>query len=53
MLVLCCLIPANSSSQIQVTSTEHGIILSSDVTYYHEDQRINWLHKYGRNGFNI
>ncbi|XP_019751873.1 myomesin 1a (skelemin) isoform X2 [Hippocampus comes] len=36
---------ANSSSQIQVTSTEHGIVLSSDVTYYHEDQRINWLHK--------
>ncbi|XP_077415653.1 myomesin 1a (skelemin) isoform X2 [Vanacampus margaritifer] len=36
---------ANSSSQVQVTSTEHGIILSSDVTYYHEDQRINWLHK--------
>uniref|UniRef100_A0A3Q2Z2H2 Ig-like domain-containing protein n=1 Tax=Hippocampus comes TaxID=109280 RepID=A0A3Q2Z2H2_HIPCM len=34
----------NSSSQIQVTSTEHGIVLSSDVTYYHEDQRINWLH---------
>ncbi|XP_077470432.1 myomesin 1a (skelemin) [Stigmatopora argus] len=36
---------ANSSSQIQVTSTEHGIILSSDVTYYHEDQRVTWLHK--------
>ncbi|XP_061151134.1 myomesin 1a (skelemin) isoform X1 [Syngnathus typhle] len=36
---------ANSSTQIQVTSTEHGIILSSDVTYYHEEQSINWLHK--------
>ncbi|XP_057712473.1 myomesin 1a (skelemin) isoform X2 [Corythoichthys intestinalis] len=36
---------ANSSSQIKVTSTEHGIILSSDVTYYHEEQRVTWLHK--------
>ncbi|XP_061694500.1 myomesin 1a (skelemin) isoform X2 [Syngnathoides biaculeatus] len=36
---------ANSSSQIQVTSTEHGIILSSNVAYYHEDERVTWLHK--------
>ncbi|TWW73605.1 Myomesin-1 190 kDa connectin-associated protein 190 kDa titin-associated protein [Takifugu flavidus] len=36
---------ANSSSEIQVLSTEHGIILYSTVTYYHEDQRIGWLHK--------
>ncbi|XP_061652258.1 myomesin 1a (skelemin) isoform X1 [Phyllopteryx taeniolatus] len=36
---------ANSSSQIEVISTEHGIILSSNVTYYHEDQRVTWLHK--------
>lgn len=36
---------ANSSSEIQVLSTEHGIILHSTVTYYHEDQRVGWLHK--------
>lgn len=36
---------ANSSSAIQVLSTEHGIILHSNVTYYHEEQRVGWLHK--------
>lgn len=36
---------ANSSSEIQVLSTEHGIILYSTVTYYHEDLRVGWLHK--------
>ncbi|XP_061777038.1 myomesin 1a (skelemin) isoform X1 [Nerophis ophidion] len=36
---------ANSSSQIEVLSTEHGIILYSAVTYYHQDQRVGWLHK--------
>ncbi|XP_076003393.1 myomesin 1a (skelemin) [Genypterus blacodes] len=36
---------ANSSSEIKVTSTEHGIILHSSVTYYTEEQRVGWLHK--------
>lgn len=36
---------ANSASQIQVISTEHGIILQSEVTYNHEDLRVGWLHK--------
>ncbi|XP_031721319.1 myomesin 1a (skelemin) [Anarrhichthys ocellatus] len=36
---------ANSSSDIKVTSTEHGIILYSMVTYYNEEQRVGWLHK--------
>ncbi|XP_041658252.1 myomesin 1a (skelemin) isoform X2 [Cheilinus undulatus] len=36
---------ANSSSEIQVLSTEHGIILYSNVTYYDEELRVNWLHK--------
>nr|XP_046264896.1 myomesin 1a (skelemin) isoform X2 [Scatophagus argus] len=36
---------ANSSSAVQVLSTEHGIILYSNVTYYHEDLRVGWLHK--------
>ncbi|XP_034558271.1 myomesin 1a (skelemin) [Notolabrus celidotus] len=36
---------ANSSSEIHVRSTEHGIILFSDVTYHHEDLRVNWLMK--------
>uniref|UniRef100_A0A3Q1H3W1 Uncharacterized protein n=1 Tax=Anabas testudineus TaxID=64144 RepID=A0A3Q1H3W1_ANATE len=36
---------ANSSSEIQVTSTEHGIILYSMVTHYNEDLRVGWLHK--------
>ncbi|XP_075877927.1 myomesin 1a (skelemin) isoform X2 [Nelusetta ayraudi] len=36
---------ANSSSAVQVLSTEHGIILYSNVTYYHEEQRVGWLHK--------
>ncbi|XP_068594133.1 myomesin 1a (skelemin) isoform X2 [Cebidichthys violaceus] len=36
---------ANSSSDIKVTSTEHGIILYSTVTYYNEEQRVGWLHK--------
>uniref|UniRef100_A0A4W6F1A2 Myomesin 1a (skelemin) n=1 Tax=Lates calcarifer TaxID=8187 RepID=A0A4W6F1A2_LATCA len=37
---------ANSSSEIQVLSTEHGIVLYSTVTYCHEDLRVGWLHKY-------
>ncbi|XP_026168875.1 myomesin 1a (skelemin) isoform X2 [Mastacembelus armatus] len=36
---------ANSSSEIKVISTEHGIILYSTVTYYNEDLRVAWLHK--------
>uniref|UniRef100_A0A672GDG1 Myomesin 1a (skelemin) n=1 Tax=Salarias fasciatus TaxID=181472 RepID=A0A672GDG1_SALFA len=36
---------ANSASDIQVISTEHGIILQSVVTYHHEDLRVGWLHK--------
>lgn len=36
---------ANSSSEIQVLSTEHGIILYSNVTYYHEEQRVGWLQR--------
>uniref|UniRef100_A0A1A7YWN6 Myomesin 1a (Skelemin) n=2 Tax=Iconisemion striatum TaxID=60296 RepID=A0A1A7YWN6_9TELE len=36
---------ANSSSQIQVVSTESGIILYSMVTYYDENLRVGWLHK--------
>lgn len=36
---------ANSSSEIKVISTEHGIILYSMVTYYNEEQRVGWLHK--------
>uniref|UniRef100_A0AAQ6AGY2 Myomesin 1a (skelemin) n=1 Tax=Amphiprion ocellaris TaxID=80972 RepID=A0AAQ6AGY2_AMPOC len=31
---------ANSSSEIKVVSTEHGIILYSMVTYYNEDLRV-------------
>uniref|UniRef100_A0A671V5V9 Myomesin 1a (skelemin) n=1 Tax=Sparus aurata TaxID=8175 RepID=A0A671V5V9_SPAAU len=36
---------SNSSSQVQITSTEHGIILFSNVTYHHEELRVGWLHK--------
>ncbi|KAM6990088.1 myomesin 1a (skelemin) isoform 1-T1 [Tautogolabrus adspersus] len=36
---------ANSSTDIQVISTEHGIILYSNVTYYNEDLRVGWLQK--------
>ncbi|KAM8838104.1 myomesin 1a (skelemin) isoform 1-T1 [Synchiropus picturatus] len=36
---------ANSSTEIKVVSTEHGIILYSNVTYYTEEQRVGWLHK--------
>uniref|UniRef100_A0A8C6LRS6 Myomesin 1a (skelemin) n=1 Tax=Nothobranchius furzeri TaxID=105023 RepID=A0A8C6LRS6_NOTFU len=36
---------ANSSTQIQVVSTESGIILYSMVTYYDENLRVGWLHK--------
>uniref|UniRef100_I3JRU5 Myomesin 1a (skelemin) n=1 Tax=Oreochromis niloticus TaxID=8128 RepID=I3JRU5_ORENI len=39
---------ANSSSEIKVLSTEHGIVLYSTVTYYHEDLRVGWLHKDGK-----
>ncbi|KAM6919278.1 myomesin 1a (skelemin) isoform 3-T5 [Xenentodon cancila] len=36
---------ANSSSEIKVTSTEHGIVLYSTVTYYDENLPVGWLHK--------
>lgn len=36
---------ANSSTEIQVISTEKGLILYSNVTYYNEDLRVGWLHK--------
>ncbi|XP_029930326.1 myomesin 1a (skelemin) [Myripristis murdjan] len=36
---------ANSSTEIKVLSTEHGIVLHSFVTYYTEEQRVGWLHK--------
>ncbi|XP_041849030.1 myomesin 1a (skelemin) isoform X2 [Melanotaenia boesemani] len=36
---------ANSSSEIQVVSTEHGIILYSMITYYDENLRVGWLYK--------
>ncbi|XP_008332715.1 myomesin 1a (skelemin) isoform X2 [Cynoglossus semilaevis] len=36
---------ANSSTEIKVLSTEHGIVLYSSVTYCHEELRVNWLHK--------
>ncbi|XP_027876513.1 myomesin 1a (skelemin) isoform X1 [Xiphophorus couchianus] len=36
---------ANSSSDIQIQSSENGIILYSNVTYYDEDLRVGWLHK--------
>ncbi|KAJ0058932.1 hypothetical protein NL108_001170, partial [Boleophthalmus pectinirostris] len=39
------LLTANSSTEIQITSTEHGLILHSNVTYYNEDLRVGWLHK--------
>uniref|UniRef100_A0AAQ5Z6R8 Myomesin 1a (skelemin) n=1 Tax=Amphiprion ocellaris TaxID=80972 RepID=A0AAQ5Z6R8_AMPOC len=39
---------SNSSSEIKVVSTEHGIILYSMVTYYNEDLRVGWLHKDGK-----
>lgn len=37
---------ANSSTEVKVLSTEHGIVLYSMVTYYTEEQRVGWLHKY-------
>uniref|UniRef100_A0A8C2H216 Myomesin 1a (skelemin) n=1 Tax=Cyprinus carpio TaxID=7962 RepID=A0A8C2H216_CYPCA len=36
---------ANSSTELKVMSTEHGIILYSFVVHYIEDLRIGWLHK--------
>lgn len=41
-------VAANSSSEIRVTSTESGIVLSSVVTYYDQNLRVGWLHKYGK-----
>uniref|UniRef100_A0A8D3C8J4 Myomesin 1a (skelemin) n=1 Tax=Scophthalmus maximus TaxID=52904 RepID=A0A8D3C8J4_SCOMX len=32
-------------NDIKVLSTEHGIVLYSNVTYYHEDLRVGWLLK--------
>uniref|UniRef100_A0A7N8YKV8 Myomesin 1a (skelemin) n=1 Tax=Mastacembelus armatus TaxID=205130 RepID=A0A7N8YKV8_9TELE len=45
LISLLCAIISNSSSEIKVISTEHGIILYSTVTYYNEDLRVAWLHK--------
>uniref|UniRef100_A0A8C5I8G4 Myomesin-2-like n=1 Tax=Gouania willdenowi TaxID=441366 RepID=A0A8C5I8G4_GOUWI len=46
LTVGCDLYPtANSSTEVQVISTEHGIILYSMVKYHHEDMRVGWLHK--------
>ncbi|KAF7661893.1 hypothetical protein LDENG_00250690 [Lucifuga dentata] len=36
---------ANSATEISVTSTEHGIILYSSVTYYTDELRVGWLLK--------
>uniref|UniRef100_A0A9J8DJS3 Myomesin 1a (skelemin) n=1 Tax=Cyprinus carpio carpio TaxID=630221 RepID=A0A9J8DJS3_CYPCA len=36
---------ANSSTELKVMSTEHGIILYSFVVHYIEDLRVGWLHK--------
>ncbi|NP_001154812.1 myomesin 1a (skelemin) isoform X1 [Danio rerio] len=36
---------ANSSTELKVMSTEHGIILYSFVVHYLEDLRVGWLHK--------
>ncbi|KAM6948649.1 myomesin 1a (skelemin) [Aplochiton taeniatus] len=36
---------ANSSSEIKVLSTEHGLILYSFITYHTEELRVGWLHK--------
>ncbi|XP_066537740.1 myomesin 1a (skelemin) [Hoplias malabaricus] len=36
---------ANSSTELKVESTEHGIILYTNVVYYTEELRVSWLHK--------
>ncbi|KAI7809716.1 myomesin 1a (skelemin) isoform X1 [Triplophysa rosa] len=36
---------ANSSTELKVMSTEHGIILYSFVVHYIEDLRVGWLNK--------
>ncbi|XP_056277833.1 myomesin 1a (skelemin) isoform X2 [Pseudoliparis swirei] len=36
---------ANSSTELKIISTEHGIMLYSEVTYYNEEQRVGWMHK--------
>ncbi|XP_054888736.1 myomesin 1a (skelemin) isoform X3 [Poeciliopsis prolifica] len=36
---------AHSSSDIQILSSENGITLYSNVTYYDENLRVGWLHK--------
>lgn len=36
---------ANSSTEISILSTEHGIVLYSFVTYHTEELRVGWLHK--------
>ncbi|CAL8279768.1 unnamed protein product [Lota lota] len=36
---------ANSSTSIQVLSTEHGIVLYSNIIYYTDELRVGWLHK--------
>uniref|UniRef100_A0A8C6UGI2 Myomesin 1a (skelemin) n=1 Tax=Neogobius melanostomus TaxID=47308 RepID=A0A8C6UGI2_9GOBI len=36
---------ANSSTEIQVRSTEKGLILYSNIIHYNEDLRVGWLYK--------
>ncbi|XP_072544220.1 myomesin 1a (skelemin) isoform X1 [Salminus brasiliensis] len=36
---------ANSSTELKVESTEHGIILYTNVVYHTEELRVGWLHK--------
>lgn len=45
------LFSANSSSEIKVLSTEHGIVLYSMVTCYNEDLRVGWLHRHVKLSF--
>ncbi|XP_063075232.1 myomesin 1a (skelemin) isoform X2 [Engraulis encrasicolus] len=36
---------ANSSTQLSITSTEHGIIMYSFIVYHTEELRVGWQHK--------
>uniref|UniRef100_A0A4W4F189 Myomesin 1a (skelemin) n=2 Tax=Electrophorus electricus TaxID=8005 RepID=A0A4W4F189_ELEEL len=36
---------ANSATELKVESTEHGIILSTNVVHYFDELRVGWLHK--------
>uniref|UniRef100_A0A4W4F2C2 Myomesin 1a (skelemin) n=1 Tax=Electrophorus electricus TaxID=8005 RepID=A0A4W4F2C2_ELEEL len=35
----------NSATELKVESTEHGIILSTNVVHYFDELRVGWLHK--------